>query len=219
MEIEDRFEIDIPINLVSDMTTVADLVALVERQIATREGRLMDIFDKYAQYAQRHQQLLSLGADPFAVRLDELHSATEADIGGRTDHPRRHQQLSRPDLRSGLHRRRRSGAAPLRHRHHRLAHRQRQLRRCTPSSRPTSRGFCGKTLVHGVQHRLPGQSRHDRRARRPARRGADRCRFPCQHLRRLQAVGGDHRPLPAQRPGRSRQAPDAASRAKASASW
>ena len=39
MEIEDRFEIDIPINLVSDMTTVADLVALVERQITLREGR------------------------------------------------------------------------------------------------------------------------------------------------------------------------------------
>src|SRR3954447_4636035 len=37
MEIEDRFEIDIPINLVSDMTTVADLVALVERQLKTRD--------------------------------------------------------------------------------------------------------------------------------------------------------------------------------------
>ena len=36
MEIEDRFEIDIPINLVSDMTTVADLVALVQRQIKAR---------------------------------------------------------------------------------------------------------------------------------------------------------------------------------------
>ncbi|MFO1066889.1 MAG: aminotransferase class I/II-fold pyridoxal phosphate-dependent enzyme [Geminicoccaceae bacterium] len=44
----------------------------------------MDILDKYAQYAQRHRQLLELGADPFAVRIDELHSATEADIGGRT---------------------------------------------------------------------------------------------------------------------------------------
>jgi len=39
MEIEDRFEIDIPINLVSDMTTVSDLVALVQRQIASRKGR------------------------------------------------------------------------------------------------------------------------------------------------------------------------------------
>jgi 7-keto-8-aminopelargonate synthetase-like enzyme len=43
----------------------------------------MDIFDKYANYAQRHAQLLSLGADPFATRLDELRSATEADIDGR----------------------------------------------------------------------------------------------------------------------------------------
>jgi 7-keto-8-aminopelargonate synthetase-like enzyme len=43
----------------------------------------MDIFDKYAQYAQRHQQLLALGADPFAMRMDELHSATEADVAGR----------------------------------------------------------------------------------------------------------------------------------------
>lgn len=39
MEIEDRFEIDIPINLVSEMTTVADLVALVDRQLKTREAR------------------------------------------------------------------------------------------------------------------------------------------------------------------------------------
>ena len=43
----------------------------------------MDILDKYAQFAGRHQQLLALGADPFAVRLDELHSATEAVIEGR----------------------------------------------------------------------------------------------------------------------------------------
>lgn len=39
MEIEDRFEIDIPINLVADMTTVADLAALVERQLKAREAR------------------------------------------------------------------------------------------------------------------------------------------------------------------------------------
>jgi len=39
MEIEDRFEIDIPINLVSDMSTVADLVALVDRQLQAREAR------------------------------------------------------------------------------------------------------------------------------------------------------------------------------------
>ena len=44
----------------------------------------MDILDKYAQYAQRHQQLLALGADPFAVQVDKLHSATEAEIGGRS---------------------------------------------------------------------------------------------------------------------------------------
>jgi 8-amino-7-oxononanoate synthase len=43
----------------------------------------MDIFDKYAQFAGRHEQLLSLGADPFAVRVDDLHSATEAEIDGR----------------------------------------------------------------------------------------------------------------------------------------
>lgn len=39
MEIEDKFEIDIPINLVSDMTTVADLVAVVDRQLKAREAR------------------------------------------------------------------------------------------------------------------------------------------------------------------------------------
>jgi acyl carrier protein len=36
MELEERFDIDIPINLVSDMATVADLAAVVERQIRVR---------------------------------------------------------------------------------------------------------------------------------------------------------------------------------------
>jgi 7-keto-8-aminopelargonate synthetase-like enzyme len=43
----------------------------------------MDILDKYALLAGRHEKLLRLGADPFAVRLDDLRSATEADIAGR----------------------------------------------------------------------------------------------------------------------------------------
>ena len=70
MEIEDRFELDIPINLVSDMTTVADLVALVDRQLKAREasdGHLRQV----CTFRRRHEQLLALGADPFAVRLDE----------------------------------------------------------------------------------------------------------------------------------------------------
>lgn len=36
MELEERFDIDIPINLVSDMATVADLARVVEKQIAAR---------------------------------------------------------------------------------------------------------------------------------------------------------------------------------------
>jgi 7-keto-8-aminopelargonate synthetase-like enzyme len=43
----------------------------------------MDILDKHALLAGRHEKLLRLGADPFAVRLDDLRSATEADIAGR----------------------------------------------------------------------------------------------------------------------------------------
>lgn len=43
----------------------------------------MDIFDKYALFASRHAKLLELGADPFGLRMDELHSATEATIDGR----------------------------------------------------------------------------------------------------------------------------------------
>lgn len=43
----------------------------------------MDIFDKYAPFASRHAQLLELGADPFAVRIDELISPTAAVIDGR----------------------------------------------------------------------------------------------------------------------------------------
>lgn len=43
----------------------------------------MDIFDKYAGFAARHDRLLELGADPFALCMDELHSATEATVNGR----------------------------------------------------------------------------------------------------------------------------------------
>ena len=219
MEIEDRFEIDIPINLVSDMTTVADLVALVDRQIKAREARLMDIFDKYAQYAQRHEQLLAHGRRP--VRR----AAGRAAFGDRgrdrrpPHHPRRHQQLSRPDLRSRLHRRRRGRAA--------RATAPAPPARASPTA-PTGSTreleaefarFLRQALVHGVQHRLPGQSRHDRRARQPARRRPDRRRLPRQHLRCLQAVGRDGRPLPAQRRQRPRQAPDPARAPRASASW
>ena len=53
----------------------------------------------------------------------------------------------------------------------------------------------------------------------PARRGADRCRFARQHLRRLQAVGRHHRPLPPQRRRRPRQAPGPPRRRRATASW
>lgn len=38
MELEERFDIDIPINLVSDLATVADLAGLVERQLKAREA-------------------------------------------------------------------------------------------------------------------------------------------------------------------------------------
>ncbi len=43
----------------------------------------MDIFDKHAGIEQRHRALLSIGGDPFAVRVDRILSATEALIGGR----------------------------------------------------------------------------------------------------------------------------------------
>lgn len=35
MEVEDRFEVDIPINLLSEIRTVQDLVAVVEKQLET----------------------------------------------------------------------------------------------------------------------------------------------------------------------------------------
>lgn len=38
MEIEDRFDLDIPINLVAELRTVGDLVELVRQQLAHRAG-------------------------------------------------------------------------------------------------------------------------------------------------------------------------------------
>ena len=43
----------------------------------------MDIFDKYASIAGRRQVLLDNGADPFNLRMEEMHGPTEALIDGR----------------------------------------------------------------------------------------------------------------------------------------
>ena len=43
----------------------------------------MDIMDKYAAIAARHDQLLEVGADPFAVCMQEIRSPTEAVIEGK----------------------------------------------------------------------------------------------------------------------------------------
>ena len=43
----------------------------------------MDIFDKYDPLLRRRDGLLHVGADPFAVRMDRILSATEALINGR----------------------------------------------------------------------------------------------------------------------------------------
>ena len=59
------------------------------------------------------------------------------------------------------------GARRIRHRHHRFAHRQRHL--ChPPGARERARRLPRPQALHRLHHRLPGQSRHARRARRPA---------------------------------------------------
>ena len=181
MEIEDRFEIDIPINLVSDITTVADLVALVNGS-STPRGGVMDILDKHALLAGRHEKLLRLGADLFAVRSTTC-SATEADIAGR------------PTILAGT-----NNYLGLTYDPACIAAAEEALRRygtgttgsriangsygCTRSSRPHSRGswIAGPAWCSAP---ATGEPRDGRRARQPARRGADRRRLARQHLRRL----------------------------------
>jgi 8-amino-7-oxononanoate synthase len=43
----------------------------------------MDIFDKYASIAGRRATLLGSGADPFNLRMEQMHGPTEATIAGR----------------------------------------------------------------------------------------------------------------------------------------
>ncbi|QNT71277.1 serine palmitoyltransferase [Defluviicoccus vanus] len=43
----------------------------------------MDIIDKYKPQSRRHDQLLMIGSDPFAVSIDEIYSPTEARINGK----------------------------------------------------------------------------------------------------------------------------------------
>ena len=101
----------------------------------------MDIFDKYAQYAQRHQQLLAMGADPFATRLDELHSATEADIDGRTTILAGTNNYLGLTFDPDLHRRRRSRGARTTAPAPRARASPTAPTRSTPSWRLSSRSF------------------------------------------------------------------------------
>jgi 8-amino-7-oxononanoate synthase len=43
----------------------------------------MDIFDKYATVSGRHDELLKIGSDPFAVCFEEMYSSTEGRVNGR----------------------------------------------------------------------------------------------------------------------------------------
>lgn len=43
----------------------------------------MDLFDKFAALPGQHEAILRAGRDPFGVCMDEIHSATEAVVGGR----------------------------------------------------------------------------------------------------------------------------------------
>ncbi len=44
----------------------------------------MDLFDKFGSLPSQHEQIAAAGRDPFGVCMDEVHSATEAVIQGRT---------------------------------------------------------------------------------------------------------------------------------------
>ena len=119
--------------------------------------------------------------------------------------PGRHQQLHGRDLRAGVPGGRRGRGPQARHRHDRLADRQRHLRRAQGSR-------AGPGALHGPREgdrlldRIPGQSGHDRRPGRAQGRHPARRRFALQHLRRLPAQRRHPGALPAQRPGRPRQA-------------
>ena len=87
----------------------------------------MALFDKFKSLIDSHAAVKAVGADPFGVKMERVLSPTEAIIEGRKTilvGTNNYLGLTFDDR---LGRRRGRCAAPLRHGHHRLAHRQRQL--------------------------------------------------------------------------------------------
>ena len=212
MAIEDRLDLSIP---GGDAVRGAHASGPAVRGHPRLESQpdLVSLFDKFAPQRALQASLADSGAVlPIATPMDAVHSATAATIGGRR------MVLAGTNNYLGLTFDAECRAAAIaaieaqRHRHHRLAHGQRQL--CRPSR---ARAGPGRRLRLGRGHRLldrlPGQSRRARPALAGSGRvPADRCRQPRQHPRRLPPEQRDHDPLPPQRCRGPRPAPRPARR-------
>ena len=80
MEIEDEFDISVPINALADVQTVQELANLIY-QIEVCET--MSLLDKLDAVAAARKALLPEGIDVFGTPIEEVYSSTEAKIGDR----------------------------------------------------------------------------------------------------------------------------------------
>ena len=146
----------------------------------------MGLFDRHAGLLGAYRDVRTTGADPFQMRMDRMLSPTEAIIDGRRTILLGTNNYLGLTFDPSCIDAAIEAIRARRHRHHRLAHRQRHLspgtsssRRDSPSSRPQARMVftTGYQANLGVMSALAG----------PRRRAADRRRQPRLDLRRLQA--------------------------------
>ena len=169
----------------------------------------MDLLDKLRAIEKRRA---TFADGDVRARTDGHRARAQPRRGGRrrpADADVRLEQLSRPHAPS---RRDRCGAprrARVRHRHHRVADRQRHAR-ASRGSRARVRRLVRQAPRDHLQHRLPGEPVAHRRPVRRRRRHPDRPRQPRQHLRRDAADGGAGHRLPPQFAGEPAQEAGAA---------
>ena len=85
---------------------------------------MQDLFDKHRGLMERGAALGNFGANPLAVSNSQVISPTRAIINGRETILAGTNNYMGVTFEPILHRRRAAGAGRVRHRHHRLAHRQ-----------------------------------------------------------------------------------------------
>ena len=186
MELEDRFDVSIPMSVIAEIHTVDELADTIQDLSAQALVPHMGLFDRHAGLLEAYRDVRTTGDDPFQIRMERVLSPTKAIINGRETllvGTNNYLGLTFDPscMEAAIEAIRAEGTGTTGSRiangsyaeHVALEKRARRVLR--------------QEALHGLHDRLPGQPRHDLDAGRPGRLPADRRRQPRLDLRRLQA--------------------------------